>query len=94
MAYSRAEAGMKNFHVPLSEPTYALLRAEAQRTQLPATTLAREAIDTWLRHQARKTRDDAISAYAAEMAGTGLDLDRELESAGIAHLVKTGRAGK
>src|SRR5690242_11014571 len=43
---------MKNFHLPLPEQTYALLREEAERTQLPATTLAREAIDAWLRDQA------------------------------------------
>ena len=42
---------MKNFHLPLPERTYTELRAEAERTQVPATTLAREAIDWWLRHQ-------------------------------------------
>lgn len=31
-------------------------------------------------------------AYAAEMAGTHFDLDADLESAGIEHLVKTGKA--
>ena len=82
---------MKNFHLPLPEPTYSLLRAEAQRTRRPATTLARQAIDAWLRDQARKTTHDAIVAYAAEVAGTDLDLDRELESAGIEHLAKSGR---
>ena len=65
--------------------------AEAERAQVPATTLAREAVDEWLRQQARKARQDAIAAYAAEMAGTGLDLDTDLESAGIEHLMKTGR---
>jgi len=39
---------MKNFHLPLPEHTYALLRAEAEQTQVPATVLAREAIDSWL----------------------------------------------
>ena len=29
---------MKNFHVPLPEQTYANLRAEAERMQVPATT--------------------------------------------------------
>lgn len=85
---------MKNFHLPLPEPTYTLLRAEAERTQVPATTLAREAIDSWLKAQARKARHDAIAAYAAEMAGTNLDLDRELESAGISHLMKARRQPK
>jgi hypothetical protein len=37
--------------------------------------------------QARQERHDAIAAYAAEMAGTNLDLDRELESAGIVCLI-------
>ncbi len=33
-------------------------------------------------------------AYAAEMAGTDMDLDRDLESAGLEHLVKTGKGRK
>jgi hypothetical protein len=85
---------MKNFHLPLPEPTYTLLRAVAERTQVPATTLAREAIDSWLKAQAKKARHEEIAAYAAEMAGTELDLDPELESAGIEHLLKTGRKRK
>lgn len=82
---------MKNFHLPLPEQTYIRLRAEAERTQIPATTLAREAVDEWLRQQSRKARQDAIAAYATEMAGTYLDLDTDLESAAIEHLVKTGK---
>jgi len=42
---------MKNFHLPLQEQTYAHLRAEAERARIPATTLAREAIDSWLQQQ-------------------------------------------
>lgn len=83
---------MKNFHLPLPEPIYAGLRAEAELTGVPATTLAREAVEWWLRQQVRKTRHHAIAAYATEMAGTHLDLDADLESAGIEHLVKTGNA--
>ena len=80
---------MKNFHLPLPEQTYALLRAESERAQMPATALAREAIESWLRQQMRKARHDRIAAYAAETAGTDLDLDPELEAAGIAYLVNT-----
>jgi len=80
---------MKNFHVPLPEATYDHLRAEATRTKIPATTLAREAIDSWLREQERKALHDEIAAYAAEMAGTSWDLDPALEAAGIEHLLKT-----
>ena len=85
---------MKNFHLPLPERIYMMLRAEAERAQLPATTLAREAIDAWLKDQTRKARHNAIAQYAAEVAGTELDLDRELESAGIEHLASNRRARK
>ena len=85
---------MRNFHLPLPEQTYTHLRAEAERAKLPATALAREAIDWWLRQQLRKARHDRIAAYAAEMAGTDLDLDPNLEAAGIEHLVKTGKVTK
>jgi hypothetical protein len=83
---------MKNFHLPLPEQTYTGLREEAERTGVPATTLAREAVDWWLRQQRRKARHDAIAAYAAEMAGTHLDLDADLESVAIEHLVNTGKS--
>jgi hypothetical protein len=85
---------MRNFHLPLPEQTYSHLRAEAERAQVPATALAREAIDGWLRQQLRKARHDQIAAYAAEMAGTEFDLDPDLEAAGIEHLMKTGKTTK
>ncbi len=78
---------MKNFHLPLPEQTYAQLRAEAERRQVPAATLAREAIGYWLEQQFRKARHEAITTFAAEMAGTNLDLDSDLESATIEQLV-------
>lgn len=62
--------------------------------KLPATALAREAIDEWLRAQKRKARHDAIAAYAARVAGTSLDLDAELEAAGIEHLLDSGAERK
>lgn len=85
---------MKNFHLPLPEQTYLSLRAEAERTGVPATTLAREALDFWLRQQLRKARHDAIAAYAAEMAGTRLDLDVDLEAAASEHILNTVKATK
>ena len=85
---------MKNFHLPLPDQTYADLRAQAERMQVPATTLAREAVNWWLRQQFRKARQEAIAAYAAEMAGTDLDLDSGLESAAIEHLVKAGKKAR
>jgi len=85
---------MRNFHLPLPERTYTQLRAAAERAQAPATILAREAIESWLREQSRQARHEAIAAYATEMAGTKLDLDPALESAGIELLLKTGKRPK
>ena len=85
---------MKNFHLPLPDQTYAHLRAEAERVKAPATSLAREAIDSWLQEQRRKARHDEIVAWATEMAGSELDLDPDLEAIGIEHLVKTGKRRK
>ena len=85
---------MKNFHLPLPEQTYANLRAEAARIGIPATTLAREAVDAWLRQQLRNARREAIAAYASEMAGTPLDLDSAWESAAVEHLVKHSKVAK
>ncbi len=82
---------MRNFHLPLPEETYANLRAAAERAQVPATTVARQAIDAWLRQEFRRARYDAIAAYAAHTAGTALDLDAELEAAGVEHLLNAGK---
>jgi hypothetical protein len=85
---------VKNFHLPLPDDTYEQLRAAAVRSNTPATALAREAIDFWLKQQLRRARHDAIAAYAAETAGTVLDLDADLEAAGIEHLKDAGKASR
>jgi hypothetical protein len=82
---------VKNFHVPLPDDIYERLRTAAERAQMPATSLARDAIDFWLRQQLRRQRDEAIAAFAAEAAGTPLDLDSTLEAAGIDHLRKMNK---
>ena len=82
-----ASAGTKNLHVPLREPLYSRLRAEAERTRRPATELAREAIEQWLAAQHQAAVHEAIVAYAQSNAGSQADLDRDLEAAGIEHVV-------
>ena len=79
---------LKNLHVPLPEPLYERLRAEAQRSGRPATVLAREAIDRWLEASRRAATHAAIARYAAERAATIADLDAGLERAGIEHLLQ------
>ncbi len=83
---------MKNFHLPLPEDTYAQLRAASKRAQVPATALAREAIDAWLRQQRRRARHESIAAFAAEMAGSEFDLDRDLERAAVEYLRGSSKA--
>ena len=38
-----------NFHVPLPTELYSKLREEAERSKRPATALARQAIEDWLK---------------------------------------------
>jgi|HubBroStandDraft_6_1064221.scaffolds.fasta_scaffold313539_3 hypothetical protein len=37
----------------------------------------------------KQESQDAIAAYAEQMAGTAFDLDRDLESAAVEHLLNT-----
>jgi hypothetical protein len=74
---------MRNLHVPLPEPTYRRLRTEAQRSNRPATEIAREAIDRWLAEQHRLMIHESVALYAADMAGSSADLDEEMEAAGV-----------
>ena len=80
-----------NLHVPLSAPVHARLRAEATRAGRPATTLAREAIESWIAERERHAVHQAIVDYADAMAGTPADLDEDLEQAAIANLVPRRR---
>lgn len=78
---------MKNLHVPLPDPTYRQLRIEAQRTNRPATEIAREAIDRWLAEQRRLLIHESVMEYALDLAGSPADFDEQLEAAGIASLL-------
>jgi len=80
---------MHNFHLPLPEQVYHDLRKEAERSNRPATVLARQAIETWLSGRRKLARHEAITAFAVEHAGSVLDLDSELEAASVAHLLST-----
>jgi predicted DNA-binding protein len=73
----------KNFHLPLPEGLYEELRDEARKTGRTATGVARAAIEYWLRRARRLELAEAISAYAAERAGTSSDLDRAFERASL-----------
>ena len=79
---------MNNLHVPLPEPTYQKLRAEAERSKKPATVLAREAIEKWLKEKKKMETHRAIADYAGRCAGSEADLDKGLEAASREHLLR------
>jgi protein-disulfide isomerase len=83
---------VRNFHLPLPEDIYADLHDEAQRSNRPATSVARQAIQSWLHLRRKIARREAIAAFAAEQAGAALDLDVELEAASIEHLFESVEA--
>jgi predicted transcriptional regulator len=74
---------LSNFHLPLPSELHEMLRREAERSGQPATTLAREALESWLVQRRSQRRHEEIAEWAAEHAGTDLDLDRDLERAGL-----------
>jgi metal-responsive CopG/Arc/MetJ family transcriptional regulator len=74
---------MQNFHVPLPEDLYAELRDAAKQDGRPATELTREWVREGLEQRQRMHRQAAILAFAQQSAGTDLDLDTDLETAGL-----------
>jgi len=80
---ARSSTATKNFHLPLPEDVYKALREEAAAVKRPATVVAREAIEAWLRERRKAVLREAIAAYAVEHAGTVADLDPALEQAGL-----------
>jgi predicted transcriptional regulator len=73
----------KNFHVPLPDDVYEALREEAAALKRPATTVARDAIEAWLRERRKTAVHEAVAAYAARHGGTTVDLDPALEKASL-----------
>jgi len=70
----------KKLNLPLSNETHRALFEEARRTGVPATRLAREALEDWLRQRERKRRREEVRRFAVENAGGEYDLDPALES--------------
>ena len=77
------QAQLRNFHLALPEDLYRTLRDEAAAAKRPATTLARQAIESWLRERKKAAVRETIAAYAAESAGSPADLDPALEAASL-----------
>ena len=73
----------QNFHLPLPDSVYRRLRKEADRRRVPATALAREAVEIWLEKAHRETLHAEIAQYAKHQAGTKSDIDEQLEAAAV-----------
>jgi len=88
----------RNFHVPLPEDLYQMLRVEAERRKRPATELVREVLEEWQKRLRAEALHAEIADYASKYAGTDADLDSVLEAAGIEALshaeTKPRRRGK
>jgi hypothetical protein len=76
-------AVLADFHLSLPADVRDMLHDEAERSGLPATVLAREVLQSWLAQRKRERLHQEIAAWANEHAGTDLDLDRDLEQAGL-----------
>jgi hypothetical protein len=72
-----------NFHLPLTPELHDQLREEAEISGQPATTVAREALRVNLALRRKQRLHAEIAAFASEHGGSDLDLDRDLERAGL-----------
>ena len=81
----------RNFHLPLPETVYRRLREEADRLRVPATALAREAVEARLEELLRVKLHSELAHYAKQHAGTDADLDEQLEAAGVETLKRFGK---
>lgn len=79
-------AAVKNFHLPLPEPLYLRLKEAANRHNVAATQLAKQAVESWLQEHEKLALHEEIVQYVADTAGTAVDLDEELEAAAVEHL--------
>lgn len=77
----------RNLHVPLPPELHAGLKAQARRLRTPATVLARDAIEAWVKQSEQEQLADEIRAYAKAVAGSGAEFEEALETAGIEFLL-------
>jgi hypothetical protein len=82
---------VRNFHVPLAANLYTELHRQAALAGLPATALAREALDDWLRQRKRERLQSELQAYVTATAGTHEDLDDELAHTSAELFAEGGR---
>jgi len=77
----------RNFHLPLPEDIYNDLRTESRQTNQPATRIARQAIESWLKNRRRAELHASIASYAEKHAGSDADIDEAMEEIAKEHLI-------
>ncbi len=77
----------KKLNLPLPEEMHKALFAESKHAGIPATRLARSAIQDWLDQRRQERRQEEIHEFAMENAGSDLDLDQYLEAAATDELI-------
>lgn len=75
-----------NFHLPLPTPIYRELQEEAKRSKLTITSIARQAIEQWVKQKQEQNIEASITNYAKEHGGSEFDLDPQLEATSLKHL--------
>lgn len=83
-------AMLHNFHLPLPPLIYQRLKHVAEQRKVPATQIAKQALESWLDEQERLTLHEELAAYAADLAGSSYDLDEPLVAAALEHLADDG----
>ncbi len=78
----------KNIHVPLDNTIHLELKKIAESLKLPLTTLARVAIQDWIKARKRFQVQKELAAYVSKYAGSDLDLDTSLEKEALKELQK------
>lgn len=78
---------MRNVHLPLPDDCYRDLQLEAAKRHMPATTMARHAIQLWLQANKKASLNQAISEYATAASGSADDLEPALERATLEFLM-------
>ena len=68
-------------------PATSTRRREATADHRPATEVARDALAGWLQARQRERVAKEIHRFALDFAGTELDIDPDLEQAGVDHLL-------
>lgn len=78
---------VRTLHLPLADDLHEAPRREARVEHRPATELARDALAAWLHARQLERAAGEIRQFAMAHPGSDLDIDPDLERAGLGHLL-------